>query len=197
MASAHALAAQAARLNREAGGPAIPALFFFTDPQRTPDPVAIARRLPRGAAIVYRHFGAPQRARTARRLAAIARTRGLFLLIGADPELALRVGADGVHWPQRLAPRLRGVGLVTAAAHDAQALAGAEALGADACVLGPVFATRSASANPPLGLFRASQMARATHMPVIALGGVNAENAARLCGRGFAGVAAVDAFVGA
>jgi thiamine-phosphate pyrophosphorylase len=195
MASSHALAAQAARLNREAGAPAIPALFFFTDPERTPDPAAVARRLPRATAIVYRHFGAPERARMARRLAAIARARGLVLLIAADPELARRVGAAGVHWPQRLAPHARGAGLMTVAAHDAQALARAEALGADACVLGPVFATRSASAHPPLGLFRASQLARAARVPVIALGGVSARSAARLAGRGFAGIAAVDAFL--
>ena len=183
------------RLNRAAGSPAIPALYFFTDPVRTPDPVAVARRAPRGTAIVYRHFGAPLRERTAWRLARLARVRALVLLIAADPELARRVGADGVHWPQRLAPHVRGGGLITVAAHDAQAVARAEALGADACVLGPVFATRSASANPPLGLFRASQIARAARVPVIALGGITAATAARLAGRGFAGVAAVGAFL--
>jgi thiamine monophosphate synthase len=36
-------------------------------------------------------------------------------------------------------------------------------------------------------------MARASTLPVIALGGVNARTAARLSGRGFAGVAAIDA----
>jgi thiamine-phosphate pyrophosphorylase len=183
------------RLNRAAGAPAIPALYFFTDPARTPDPIAVAQRLPRGTAVVYRHFGAPERARVARRLAGVARARGLVLLIAADPDLAQRVGADGVHWPQRLAPRERGAGLVTVAAHDAQAAAAAAGLGADACVLGPVFPTRSASANPPLGLFRASQIARATGVPVIALGGINARTAARLTGRGFAGFAAVEAFL--
>jgi thiamine-phosphate pyrophosphorylase len=193
MGSAHALAAQAARLNRDAGSPPIPALFFFTDPVRTPDPCAVAARLPRATAVVYRHFGAAERRRVARRLATIARTRGLVLLIAADPALAARVGADGVHWPQRLLPRARGPGLVTAAAHDADALARAEAMGADACVLGPVFATRSSSENAPLGLFRASRLARAARLPVIALGGVNARTAARLGGRGFAGVAAVEA----
>jgi thiamine-phosphate pyrophosphorylase len=193
MSVAHALAAQAARLNRAAGGPPIPALFFFTDPARTPDPCAVARRLPRGAAVVYRHFGAADRRRMARRLAAIARGRGLALLIAADPLLAERVGADGVHWPQRLLPRTRGPGLVTAAAHDAEAIARAEAFGGDACVLGPVFETRSESGNAPLGLVRASQMARAARVPVIALGGITPETAARLSGRGFAGVAAVEA----
>ena len=193
MGSVHALAAQAQRLNRDAGAPAIPALFFFTDPKRTPDPCAIAQRLPRGAAIVYRHFGAADRAQTARKLAALAASRGLVLLIAADPELAQRVGAGGVHWPERFAP-VRGPGFMTVSAHGAEGISRAAAAGADACVLAPVFATRSASGNAPLGLFHASQLARAATTPVVALGGVNANTARRLSGRGFAGVAAVDAF---
>lgn len=188
----HALAAQARRLNREAGAPPIPALFFFTDPERTPDPCAIARRLPRGAAIVYRHFGAPDRAHLARRLATIARSRGLSLLIGADPELAARVGAAGVHWPQRLGVQ-RSPGLITVAAHDASGTALAAASGAHACILAPVFPTHSSAGRPPLGLFHASQLALTAALPVIALGGVNTETARLLSGRGFAGLAAVDA----
>lgn len=192
------LAGLAARLNSAAGAPAIPALFFFTDPVRTPDPEVLAERLPRGAALVYRHFGAPDRARTARRLAVVCRRRGLTFLIAADPKLAERVGADGVHWPERLLPRRRGLGgLFTAAAHSGAALMRAADLGADACVLGPIFPTRSASGRKPLGLFHASQLARTASTPVIALGGVNAENAYRLAGRGFAGIAAVEALAGA
>ena len=85
--------------------------------------------------------------------------------------------------------------LVTAAAHDAKAVARAHAAGLDACVLSPIFPSNSASAQSKLGLFSASQIARGAAMPVIALGGVNADNATRLIGRGFAGVAAVDAFL--
>lgn len=191
------LAGLARRLNREAGAPSIPALYLLTDPERTPDPLAVAARLPRGTALVYRHFGAPDRARTAGLLAAICRTRGLFLLIAADPELAQRVGAAGIHWPERLLPaRREGAGLVTAAAHSRGALARAARFGVDASVLGPVFATASASGNSPLGLFRASQLARTAGVPVIALGGVSATNAGRLAGRGFAGLAAIDALSG-
>ncbi len=197
MDSRHVLAGLARRLNHEAGAPAIPALYFFTDPKRTPDPFAAAALLPAGTALVYRHFGAPERARIARGLAALCRARGLVLLIAADPALARRVGAAGVHWPERLLPtRRRGMGLVTAAAHSPAALTRAARFGADACVLGPVFATASAPANAPIGLFRASQWARGAGMPVIALGGVSAGNAARLAGRGFAGLAAVEALNG-
>lgn len=198
MSALQALAAQAARLNRQAGAPPIPSLFFFTDPERTPDPAAIARRLPAGAAVVYRHFGAANRAGTARRLARIAKARGLVLLIAADPALAAAVGAAGVHWPQRLAGNARrGPGLMTVSAHDAAGVVQAGALGADACVLAPIFPTQSSSGRAPLGLFRASQLARASSVPVIALGGVNTRTAARLSGRGFAGLAAVEALAGA
>jgi thiamine-phosphate pyrophosphorylase len=191
------LAALAGRLNRDAGAPSIPALYFFTDPERTPDPMAVAVRLPRGTALVYRHFGAPDRARTARLLAAICQTRGLLLLVAADPELARRVGAAGVHWPERLLPAKReSAGLVIASAHSRGALARAARFGVDACVLGPVFATASASGNRPLGLFHANQLACGAGVPVIALGGVNATNATRLAGRGFAGLAAVEALSG-
>lgn len=192
------LAGLAGRLNHEAGAPAIPALYFFTDPERTADPLAAAALLPAGTALVYRHFGAPDRSRIARSLASLCRTRGLVLLIAADPALAQRVGAAGVHWPEHLLPsRRRGMGLVTAAAHSPAALTRASRFGVDACVLGPVFATASASGNAPIGLFRASQWARGAGLPVIALGGVNAGNAGRLAGRGFAGLAAVEALCGA
>lgn len=196
MGSRQVLASVARRLNRDAGLPPIPALFFLTDPARTPDPVAIVKLLPRETAVIYRHFGAFERARIAERLAGICRSRGLSLLIAADPELAKRVGANGVHWPEVRFPAQRDpFPLVTASAHSAESLARATAFGADACILAPVFPTRSASGNRPLGLFRASQIARAADVPTIALGGVNANTAAQLIGRGFAGVAAVDALL--
>ena len=53
---------------------------------------------------------------------------------------------------------------------------------------------RMRGGNPPLGLFHASQMARSARLPVVALGGVDARSARCLSGRGFAGIAAVDAF---
>lgn len=184
------------RLNREAGSPSLPSLWLVTDPNRTPDPVAAAKRLPRGSGIIYRHFGAPDRRLTAQALAGLARRRGLVLLIGADPALAAVVGAAGVHLPERLAWRARALKgrhprwLVTAAAHSARAIAKGQA--ADALFLAPVFASRSPSATHALGPLRAARLANVGQTPVIALGGINARTATRLVGRGFAGLAAVD-----
>jgi thiamine-phosphate pyrophosphorylase len=173
-----------------------PQFWFFTDPERTPDPVAIARTLPRGTAVVYRHFRASDRKAVAD---ALRQVRGLRLLIGADPALAAQVGADGVHWPERLGhraaalKRMRPGWLVTVAAHSAAALR--RAAGADAAVLSPVFASRSASAGRALGLARAARMAAQAPVSVIGLGGVTRARADLLLRRGFAGAAGVDLFL--
>jgi thiamine-phosphate pyrophosphorylase len=170
--------------------------LFFTDPERTPDPEAVARTLPRGAAVVFRTFGAADAEPRALRLKAVCRARGVKLLVGADVALARRVGADGVHLPERLAWRARAVRgrgfLVTAAAHSLTAARRGLAAGADAVVVSPAFPSRSPSAGPPLGAVRLALLVRAAQGPVYALGGVTNETARRLKDAGLVGLAAVE-----
>jgi thiamine-phosphate pyrophosphorylase len=180
-------------------GKPLPNLLFFTDPQRTPDPERVAERLPAGAAVVFRAFGASDAAERGARLREITRRRGLRLLVGADETLALQVGADGVHLPERLVPTLSDLRaahpgwLITLAAHDMEAaLAGAEA-GADALVVSPVFPSRSPSAGAPLGVEGLKRIVEAVETPVYALGGVRADTATLLLDTGIVGIAAVEA----
>ena len=178
----------------------LPGVFFVTDPNRTPDLLAIAMRLPRGTGVIFRGFGRPGAEALAAALAGVARRRGLVLLIGADAKLAMRVGAAGVHLPERLAhearrlkalhPRWR----VTVAAHSPEALACAKACGADAVLYSAVFDSRSPSAGRAVGPVRLALAIKGVGVPVFALGGVNASTAARLTGTGVAGFAAVEAF---
>ena len=174
--------------------------MFFTDPARTPDPEAIARSLPRGAAIVFRAFGAADAEARGRRLLTIARQRGLRLLIGADAGLAQTLGADGVHLPERLAGQARRLKtahpswIVTAAAHSAMAARRGLAAGVDAVVVSVVFPSDSASAGPAMGPIRLALLVRAANGPVYALGGINNKTARRLRGAGLVGLAAVEGF---
>jgi thiamine-phosphate pyrophosphorylase len=174
--------------------PALPRALFVTDPARTPDPFTVASRLPAGFGVVYRHFGAADRAAVAQRLAPICARRGLALLIAADPELAAEVGADGVHWPFRLAQhtrRWRGrFALQTVSAHSARELRAAGDLPVDAALLSTVFASGSVSAGRPLGTLRFRRIVRSAGLPVYALGGVTAANAGAVAP--VAGLAAVD-----
>jgi thiamine-phosphate pyrophosphorylase len=177
------------------GRKALPPLILVTDPDRTPDPVALAERLPRGAGIIFRGFGRPGARETAHALGAVARKRGLVLLIGAD---AVRVPGAGVHLPERLARRAGALkrsrpGLtVTVAAHSLPALIRARRYGADAALLSAVFPSRSPSAGRPLGPVRFAALVRQAGLPVYALGGVKTENAPRLKGSGAAGLAMVE-----
>ncbi len=174
--------------------PALPRALFVTDPVRTPDPFTVARRLPAGFGVVYRHFGAPGRVEVARDLAGICARGGLVLLVAADPALAAAVGADGVHWPFRLAQqarRWRGrFALQTVSAHSGRELRAAGDLPVEAALLSTVFASGSASAGRPLGALRFRQMVRGAGLPVYALGGITAETAALIAP--VAGFAAVD-----
>ncbi|WP_309605948.1 thiamine phosphate synthase [Phenylobacterium sp.] len=178
----------------------LPELLFFTDPARTPDPEAIARQLPRGAAIVFRTFGAADAEARGARLAAIARDRGLKLLIGADGRLAARLGADGVHLPQRLAHRARRLSaanpgwIITAAAHSTLAARRALAAGADAVVVSAAFVSASPSAGAALGPVRMAILVRRAGGPVYGLGGITEKTARRLKDSGLVGLAAVAAF---
>jgi thiamine-phosphate pyrophosphorylase len=187
----------AARLARPAftrDGAALPRAWFVTDPRRTPAPVRVAERLPAGFGVIYRHFGAADRAKVAAALARVCDAQGLVLLIAADPDLASLVGADGVHWPNARLQSLRArPGWVeTASAHDAREIAKAARLGVDAVLVSPVFASASPSAGMAMGLMRFARLAAASPLPVIALGGIRPDNAARVVTHA-AGWAAIDA----
>ena len=189
--------ATAAGLKRAAAARkgSLPPLLFFTDPERTPDVAAVAERLPRGAGIVLRTFGD---ASQAGEIAAIARRRGLVLLIGADERLAASLKADGLHLPERMARAIPAIRrrhprwLVTLAAHSPRA---ARTATADAVILSTVFDSRSPSAGRPLGPLRLAAIARSSPVPVYALGGIDMKNARRLRATGVVGIAAVDGIV--
>lgn len=186
---------------RTARGIVLPNLLFFTDPARAPDPEAVAERLPRGAGVVFRAFGAADAIAQGLRLRAIADRHGLVLLAGADEALARAIGADGVHLPERdreSAPALRARRpdwLITIAAHTDAAVIAAGAADADALVVSPVFASNSPSAGTPLGVEGLRRLVAATDTPIYALGGVRAATAESLRNTGIVGLAAVEAFV--
>jgi thiamine-phosphate pyrophosphorylase len=192
------LARAAYGLNASAGRKDLPPLILMTDENRVPDPVAVARHLPPGSAVIVRHTNARARAELAQALMRIARRFGLSVLIAGDPSLAAAVGATGLHLPEARAGEaahwraLRPSWLITVAAHSLRALNGAYRAGADAALLAPVFATASHPGREPLGALRARVMAAHAALPVYALGGINGKTVGRLKDAPFAGIAAIE-----
>ena len=178
--------------------PALPSLILMTDEKRLRDPVAAARLLPKGAAIILRHTMPETRAALAEALSRIARERGLLLLIAGDAPLAARIGADGLHLPEARASEAKHwkcvhpSWLITAAAHSEHALIRAARAGADAALLAPAFPTLSHKERASLGVSRLRLMAARAVLPIYALGGVTAQTVQRLAGARLAGIAAID-----
>ncbi|MDP1739432.1 MAG: thiamine phosphate synthase [Caulobacter sp.] len=176
----------------------LPRLLFVTDPRRTPDPEAVAARLPASSGVIFRAFGAADAVDRGRRLRRIATDRGLVLLVGADAALAEACDADGLHLPERAIAEAQGVRsahpgwILTAAAHCLDAAEQAFDAGCDAVLASTVFPSASPSAGAPMGAEAFTALVQAAPLPVYALGGVTIRTAPRLVGSGAQGFAMVE-----
>jgi thiamine-phosphate pyrophosphorylase len=122
------------------------------------------------------------------------RALGVTFVVNDDVEAALALAADGVHLGQADdgADRARVAGLLLG--RSVSSLEEAEAAEADYLGAGPVWATPSKEdAEPPIGLDGLRTICAAVDVPVVAIGGVDAANAARCIDAGAAGVAVVRA----
>ena len=119
---------------------------------------------------------------------------GVTFVVNDDVVAAIALGADGVHLGQsdHGAESAREAGLLlgrSATTCDQAVAADADYLG-----VGPIWTTPSkADANPPLGLHELARICAAVSTPVIAIGGVDAGNAAGCIRAGAAGVAVIRA----
>jgi len=190
-------------------GPAyrLSSLVLMSDPKIHKDLAAAAKAMPRGAAIIYRHFGEAGRENIAAQLRQITFARGQQLLIGNDPELAIGCGADGVHftrdaaltapmlWRARCPDWLVSMAGIKEAGPDGIAGEGdyidysGDLSVLDGLMVSSVFASNSPSAGTPIGVKRLLSITAVLGAPIYALGGVNERTAEALEGCGLSGIA--------
>jgi len=132
-----------------------------------------------------------------RTFAALARDAGVLFVVNDDVEAAILLEADAVHLGRddSGAERAIDAGLLLglSAATVREALA-AEERGAAYIGAGPVWATPTKpDADPPIGLDGLEDICRAVSIPVVAIGGIDASNAAACIHAGAEGVAVVRA----
>jgi thiamine-phosphate pyrophosphorylase len=127
------------------------------------------------------------------------------ILVNDRLDVALAAGAAGVHLGEQSLPLdcaaewRRSSGRthfqIGVSCHSLDAARAAESGGADYIFFGPVFATPSKAAyGPPQGVERLREVCAAVGIPVLAIGGINAENARACRKAGAAGIAAIRLF---
>lgn len=134
----------------------------------------------------------------AREVLALGAAYGTAVLLNAEPELAIDLGAGGVHLTaerlmRRTARPLSSAHWVAASCHDQCELDHACALGVDFVVLSPVRFTPSHPASPPLGWDRFQALVAEATVPVYALGGLAMSDLNIAWAHGAQGVAATSA----
>ena len=140
----------------------------------------------------------------ARAVQAALRGTGVPLIVNDRVDVALAIGADGVHLGQRDmaladARRLGPPGWIVGVSAESVADAvRAERDGADYVGVSPVFATPTkADHAAPLGLEGLRAIRAAVNIPLVAIGGIHAGNAREVVRAGADGLAVVSAIVAA
>jgi thiamine-phosphate pyrophosphorylase len=167
----------------------------------------VAAAIRGGATMVqYREKGATTRAliEEARALLELCRSKGVPFIVNDRADVAIAVDADGLHvgqedMPAAVARRLLGKDkILGVSAENLEEARRAAADGADYVGASPVFATPTKpDATLPMGIEGLRSLAGGIGIPVVAIGGINAGNAASVIAAGAAGIAVVSAIVSA
>lgn len=135
----------------------------------------------------------------ARTLLPLCRARRVPLLINDRVDIALAAGADGVHLGQEDLPLPEARALLGpdrilgATAHTVEEALRAQAEGADYLGVGAMFPTGTKTNTIPTSADTLKAICAAVSIPVVAIGGVTAQNLPTLAGTGIAGAAVVSA----
>jgi thiamine-phosphate pyrophosphorylase len=138
---------------------------------------------------------------------AVAETRrtSARVLVNDRLDVALAANAAGVHLGEKSLPLeivaewRRFIGRVDfqigVSCHSLESARAAERGGADYIFFGPVFATPSKAVfGAPQGIERLREVCESVEIPVLAIGGLNLENARACMTAGAAGIAAIRLF---
>lgn len=137
----------------------------------------------------------PERHELARALAEVTAAHGARLLVASDRDLAVEVGAAGVHLASEdPLPDTEGL-LLGRSCHDATEVVGARDGGVDYMTVSPVAPTSSKPGyGPALGTVGVAALATAAApVPVLGLGGVTPEDTRAVLDAGAHGVAVMGA----
>jgi thiamine-phosphate pyrophosphorylase len=136
---------------------------------------------------------------TALRLVHLAHESEALFIVNDHADIAVAVGADGVHLgqddlPIEYARKLLGPGkLIGISTHSLKQAKNAQASGADYIGFGPLFATTTKDAGQAQGIGALKVVKQAVSIPIIAIGGITCAHVLEVIRAGADGVAVISA----
>jgi thiamine-phosphate pyrophosphorylase len=141
--------------------------------------------------------------RVALRLRELTRDAGIPFIVNDRLDIALAADADGVHvgqtdLPASVVRKIMGpAGILGVSVDTVEEALLAEQAGADYLGVGPVFEARGTKpdAGPPLGVDGIARIRRRCGLPIVAIGGINVDNARTVREAGADAAAVISAIV--
>ena len=186
-------------------------LYVITDPVlgkgRAHEEIAAAAFAGGAGIVQLRDKGASTEAlyRAGLEMQALAERAGGAFLVNDRLDVAQATGAGGAHVGQDDMPAAVARGLlgkdaiVGVSVENGEQAREAERDGATYVAVGPIYEARGskADAGPPVGPDAVAEIKRHVAVPVVAIGGINHENAAEVVAAGADGLAVMTAIIGA
>lgn len=183
----------------------IAGLYVIIDPPgcrgRSPSDIARAA-LEGGATIIQwrdKRRDPNEQLADARAIVELCREYGAISIVNDYPDLAQASGADGVHLGQddasieTVRPIVGDAMLIGISTNNADEARRAEAAGAGYVAIGAIFPTSSKEVTRAASLARIREVKAALHVPVVAIGGINASNIASVIAAGADAAAVISA----
>jgi thiamine-phosphate pyrophosphorylase len=184
-----------------------PPLLIITDRRSSARPLeevvgAALRAGCRWLSLREKDLSHDERVALLRKILALARPFGATVTVHGDLHAAQAAGADGVHLPSGGSPadaraQLGPGALIGLSVHSAREAAQADPA-ADYVTLSPIFlSTSKPGYGPALGAQGLAEAVAAAQVPIVALGGISADNVAACLVSGAAGIAVMGAVMAA
>ena len=174
-----------------------PNLWVFLDEERISDEISFLKSLP-----PTKHLGVVVRTRNkkhlynkTKKIGKVCRLKGFKVFVSCNPQIALSVGADGVHFSQEYRKtRLYNSLSYSCSFHKFSDLRRTIDLKIKKVFISPVFKTASSNSKKPIGLTRLLFLSRSLKCEIGVLGGINNKNINTLRKKNISHVAGVSIF---
>ncbi len=175
----------------------LPILWLFLDEDRIENELAFLKLLPSAKfiGVIVRTKNKKILYKKTKLVSKICKMKGFKLVVSSSPQIAMSVGAYGVHFSNEVKnTRIYNKLSYSCSFHNFTDIRRTKNLGVDKVFISPVFKTTSSNKKKPLGLTRLLFLSRLLECEIGVLGGVSKKNIARLRNKRITHIGGVSLF---